>query len=248
MASKRMFANTIVSSARFLRMGASARLLYYDLGMRADDDGIVEAFTVMRATGASEDDLKLLAAKGFVVILNADLVTYICDWETNNYIRGDRKQPSIYTDLLAQFRSGEMLPYLCADSQLPVNCQADVGHLPDKCPAVDCQMSGKCQHSIGKYSIGKVSIDKESAKPPRHTYGQYQNVYLTDEELSTLQAEFPNDWQQRIERVSEYVASSGKTYKNYLAVIRTWAKKDQKPLPRNEAPVQPVYDLEGVFT
>ena len=59
-----MFANAIVGSARFLRMGQSARLLYYDLGMRADDDGIVEAFTVMRETGASEDDLKLLAAIG----------------------------------------------------------------------------------------------------------------------------------------------------------------------------------------
>ena len=79
MASTRMFANAIVGSARFLRMGQSARLLYYDLGMRADDDGIVEAFTVMRETGASEDDLKLLAAKGFVVVLNEDLLSYICD-------------------------------------------------------------------------------------------------------------------------------------------------------------------------
>ena len=109
-------------------------------------------------------------------------------------------------------------------------------------------LTTNCQPSIGKYSIGKVSIGKESIKPPRHTYGQYKNVYLTDEELSTLQAEFPNDWQQRIERVSEYVASSGKTYRNYLAVIRAWARKEQKPLPQNEAQVQPVYDLEGVFT
>jgi hypothetical protein len=73
-------------------------------------------------------------------------------------------------------------------------------------------------------------------------------VYLTDEELSILQSEFPNDWQQRIERVSEYVASSGKTYRNYLAVIRAWARKEQKPVPQNEAQVPPVYDLEGVFT
>ena len=124
MASKRMFANAIVGSARFLRMGQSARLLYYDLGMRADDDGIVEAFTVMRENGASEDDLKLLAAKGFVVVLNEDLVSYICDWHTNNYIRGDRRQPSIYAELLAQFRSGALIPFLCADSQLPVRCPA----------------------------------------------------------------------------------------------------------------------------
>lgn len=237
MASKRMFANAIVGSARFLRMGQSARLLYYDLGMRADDDGIVEAFTVMRETGASEDDLKLLAAKGFVVVLNEDLVSYICDWHTNNYIRGDRRQPSIYAELLTQFRSGTLIPFLCADSQLPVRCPADVRQLPVK-----------CQPSIDKDSIDQFREDQERTAPIRHTYGRYRNVYLSDEEMDTLQVEFPNDWQQRIEAVSEYVASSGKRYKNFLAVIRTWARKEQKPLPRNEAQVQQVYDLEGVFT
>ena len=243
-----MFSGAIVSSARFLQMGQTARLLYYDLGMHADDSGVVEAFTVMRMTSASEDDLRLLAAKGFIVILNAELVTYICDWDKNNAIRSDRRQPSMYEDLLAQYRSGEMLPYLCAESRLTTNCQPADNQMTTTWQPSDNQTSTNCQPSIGKYSIGKVSIDKESAKPPRHTYGQYKNVYLTDEELSILQSEFPNDWQQRIERVSEYVASSGKTYRNYLAVIRAWARKEQKPVPQNEAQVPPVYDLEGVFT
>ena len=256
MASKRMFAKAIVGSARFLRMGQSTRLLYYDLGMRADDDGIVEAFTVMRETGASEDDLKLLTAKGFVAVLNEDLVSYLCDWHTNNNIRGDRRQPSVYADLLAQFQNGSLIPYLCADSQLPVNCQADVRHLPDKCPADDRQMSGNCRHSIDKDSIDKISIDKISIEKDRaahlrHRYGQYQNVYLTDEEMTTLQTEFPNDWQQRIETVSEYVASTGKKYKNFLAVIRAWAKKDAARAEHAQKPAQTakqVYELEGIFT
>lgn len=89
---------------------------------------------------------------------------------------------------------------------------------------------------------------QQAASPPRHRYGQYKNVSLTDADLQTLQEEFPNDWQQRIERVSEYVASSGKTYRNYLAVIRAWAKKDQMPVRQNKMPVQPVYDLKGVFS
>ena len=248
MANRRMFSGAIVSSARFLQMGQTARLLYYDLGMHADDSGVVEAFTVMRMTGASEDDLKLLAAKGFIVILNADLVTYIWDWKANNMIRSDRRQPSIYAELLTQFRSGTLIPFLCADSQLPVRCQADVCHLPDKCPSDVRQLPVKCQPSIDKDSIDQFREDQERRAPVRHTYGRYRNVYLSDEEMNTLQAEFPNDWQQRIEAVSEYVASSGKRYKNFLAVIRTWARKEQKPLPRNEAQVQPVYDLEGVFT
>ena len=95
MAARRMFAKAIIGSARFLRMPATARLLYYDLGMQADDDGIVEAFAVMRTTGASEDDLNVLVAKGFVRVLDDDLVTIIVDWKKNNYIQKDRYSPTI---------------------------------------------------------------------------------------------------------------------------------------------------------
>lgn len=77
MAERRMFAKSTIGSARFLRMPSTSRLLYYDLGMQADDDGVVEAFSVMRTTGATEDDLRVLASKGFVRVLNDDLVTYI---------------------------------------------------------------------------------------------------------------------------------------------------------------------------
>lgn len=59
----------------------------------------------------------------------------------------------------------------------------------------------------------------------RHKYGQYANVLLSDDEMEKLKSEFP-DWEKRIEAVSEYVAKTGKTYKNYLAVIRSWARKD----------------------
>ena len=100
MAERRMFARAIVGSARFLRMPASSRLLYYDLGVAADDDGVVEAFTVMRSTGASEDDLRVLVSKNFVRVLNDDLVVVILDWRVNNQIRKDRYRPSIYHDSL----------------------------------------------------------------------------------------------------------------------------------------------------
>lgn len=106
MANRRMFAKSITGSARFLRMPMSARLLYYDLGMQADDEGVVEAFAVTRMTGASEDDLRVLAAKGFVHVLNEDLVTLIADWKTNNLIKKDRYNESVYHELLEGFHSG----------------------------------------------------------------------------------------------------------------------------------------------
>jgi ferredoxin len=58
-------------------------------------------------------------------------------------------------------------------------------------------------------------------------YGEYQNVKLTDEELEKLKAEFP-DWNERIERLSEYIDSKGDKYKNHLSTIRSWARRDKE--------------------
>lgn len=97
MAEHRMFSKAVIHSARFLRMPSGARLLYYDLGMAADDEGVVEAFTVMRTTGATEADLRLLEQKGFIQILNEDLVSYITHWHENNWIRADRRSRPLPT-------------------------------------------------------------------------------------------------------------------------------------------------------
>lgn len=69
--------------------------------------------------------------------------------------------------------------------------------------------------------------NREQIKDIKHKHGQYANVLLSDEEMEKLKTEFPNDYEQRIERVSEYCASTGRTYKNYLATIRAWARKDR---------------------
>ena len=70
------------------------------------------------------------------------------------------------------------------------------------------------------------SINKK--KPQKHKYGEYNNVLLTDEEFEKLKAEFPN-WQERIDRLSSYMASTGKAYKNHLATIRNWARSETTP-------------------
>jgi hypothetical protein len=98
-----MFSRSIIGSTRFLRLSGSARLLYYDLGMEADDDGCVDAYGVMRRTGASEEDLYDLVDKGFLSFLvEEDLVVYIRDWHRNNYLRSDRYRPGIYHDMVCQ--------------------------------------------------------------------------------------------------------------------------------------------------
>ena len=102
MAERRMFSKRVIGSARFLKMPISTQCLYFHLGLNADDDGIVEAYTTIKQIGATEDDLKVLVAKGFCTVLNEDLVTYITDWRENNKLRADRKIDSIYKDLLLQ--------------------------------------------------------------------------------------------------------------------------------------------------
>ncbi len=93
-----------------------------------------------------------------------------------------------------------------------------------------------------------------SVKPTRHKYGEYKNVLLSDEDMQKLQAEFPYDWQERIERLSEYMASTGKSYKDHLATIRTWARKDgnrqqttSNTTIRSKPPEGNVQVLNGVF-
>ena len=95
---------------------------------------------------------------------------------------------------------------------------------------------------------GDIDKDKNksiSKKSPRHKHGEYQNVLLSDDDLEKLKAEFPADWDQRIQRLSEYMASSGKSYKNHLATIRNWARRD-KPAAK-AAGGEDMTDLDKYF-
>ena len=95
MAQRRMFNKSITNSSKFLKMPMSSRLLYYDLGMNADDDGYVEHFMVLRMTGATQQDLGVLEVNGLVKVFDEN-VLWIRDWKENNYIQKDRYTPSKY--------------------------------------------------------------------------------------------------------------------------------------------------------
>ena len=75
---------------------------------------------------------------------------------------------------------------------------------------------------------------KKKDKPTRHKHGEYKNVLLSDEDLEKLKSEFPSDWSERIERLSAYMASTGKSYKNHLATIRNWARRDKAKEPQKQ--------------
>ena len=260
MAERRMFAKTIIDSDMFIDMPMSARLLYYDLAMRADDDGFVNSpKKIMRFVGASMDDMNVLIAKQFIIPFESGVVV-IKHWKIHNYIQKDRYKATSYQ---AEKESLTLKNGTYYTDDLP-----DVSNLDTEC--IQDVYSLDTQDRLGKDRLGKVRLElgkdrdrdrerqelesahapenlpleiaenknnknnendfnnSDNKKPTRHKYGTYKNVFLTDEDMEKLKSEFPDDWQNRIERLSEYIASSGKTYKNHLATIRVWAKKDKE--------------------
>ena len=153
MASRRMFSRRITDSSRFVRMPLSAQALYFHLGQHADDDGVVEAYPVMRMIGANEDDLRMLILKEFVIPLNNDYVSYLPDWMEHNKIRADRKEDSLYIDLLLQ---------VVPDAEIRQAKPSYYSNQKSICQTNDSQKAGTYQTNdgIGKDSIGKDSIDK----------------------------------------------------------------------------------------
>ncbi len=81
-------------------------------------------------------------------------------------------------------------------------------------------------NNMSNNNLRNSNLSGVSERPPAR--GRYENVFLTEAEVAELQADFPTVWQEYIERLSEYMASTGKTYKSHAATIRRWAKEDRR--------------------
>lgn len=96
MAQRRMFSLKVIDTDKFLEMPQGARLLYYDLGMRADDDGFVNnPKKIIQMVGASWDDFKILCAKEYIIPFESGVVV-IREWRIHNLIRHDRYTETEY--------------------------------------------------------------------------------------------------------------------------------------------------------
>ena len=96
MANKRMFSLQVVDTDKFMDMPVSAQALYFHLGMHGDDDGFVSSpRKIARAAGCNDDDMRLLAAKGFIIPFETGVIV-ITDWKVNNTLKNDRYQETIY--------------------------------------------------------------------------------------------------------------------------------------------------------
>lgn len=151
MAERRMFTQKIVDSDAFLDMPLSTQCLYFHLNMRADDDGFVNnPKKIQRMIGASEDDLKILLAKRFLLGFESGVVV-IKHWRMHNLLRRDRYNPTQYQEEYEQLMLKDNGSYTENDV-LATNWQPDGNQLAT-------------QDSIGKDSIGN-NIDIPSFQTP----------------------------------------------------------------------------------
>ena len=226
MAERRMFAKAIVLSDAFLDMPMSAKCLYFTLAMLADDDGFINSpKSIMRQCGSTSDDMNILIAKRFVLTFESGVVV-IKHWRIHNLIQKDRYRETKYLEEKALLTLDGNKAYTEAVSDMYPECIHDVSRLEPQVRLGEVR--------LGESRVGEVIEEAAPPKSVRHKYGLYKNVLLTDEDMDKLQSEFPHDYSDRIERLSEYMASTGKSYKNHLATIRNWAKKD-KPQGRPAA-------------
>ena len=142
MAERRMFTQKIVDSDAFLDMPLSTQALYFHLNMRADDDGFINnPKKIMRMVGASDDDLRLLLTKRFVLGFESGVIV-IKHWRMHNYIRKDRYHPTQYQEELQRLCLKENDSYSENVNQLATTWQPD-----------DNQTETEVR--LGKDSIGK---------------------------------------------------------------------------------------------
>ena len=153
LATRRMFSQSVVTSAKFLRLNETAKLLYFYLGLAADDEGIAEGLLTLRTIQADEAELDELANSGFIQFLDREnLIVFITHWSENNSIRADRFKESHYHALLA------------AVNQVTTSCQS-----------TDNQTATDCPHRIGKGSIVEDRVD-EGSKTPLSYAEQYESA------------------------------------------------------------------------
>lgn len=149
MARKRMFSLLVVDTDEFLDMPSSTQSLYYHLGMRADDDGFVSSpKKIVKLVNCSNDDLKLLIAKGFIIPFDSGIIA-IRHWKLNNDLKKDRYTPTIYLNEKSTLKVNKNKVYSIDGNNLDTKWIQNGNKLDT-------------QYSIDKYSIDKNSIDKNS--------------------------------------------------------------------------------------
>ena len=229
---KRMLEESIKTSAKIDSLSWFEEVFFYRLIVSADDKGRCDGRPVVLKNllfptkenvtkKAVEEAIAKLVSVGLLYRYTVSGMPYLLfpTWEKHQRLRDSKgTYPEPPDDIaLRQFAA------TCGN---PPQNAASCGEIP---PRKEEKRREEEEEVEGKYARADAQPTPKPAKPVRHKYGQYQNVLLSAEDMAKLQAECPTDWQERIERLSEYIASKDAKYKDHLATIRAWKRKEKPP-------------------
>ena len=224
MAERRMFAKSIIDSDSFVDMPTSSRLLYYDLSMRADDDGFVNSpKKIIKMTGASDDDLKLLIAKKFLIPFESGVVV-IKHWKIHNYIQKDRYKETLHLEE-----------------------KALLGTLENKEYTLDTQCIQNGYNLDTQVRLDKDSIDKDSGRLVvdgcHHNPKSYVQKYLkafptcSSLELEKLASYEDDGMEEEVicMAIDEAINNNVRKLKYIEAILKNWLGNNIKTIIQLEA-------------
>ena len=232
MAERRMFAKTIIDSDMFLDMPLSTQALYFHLSMRADDDGFINnPKKIQRMIGASDDDLRVLIMKRFILPFDSGVVV-IKHWKIHNYIRNDRYKETVYQEEKAQLELKENGAY----TELSPPGIPDVNQLGDEM---------ETQVRLGKDRLGEDRVGEviEEASPPTRAK---RFVPPTVDEVRTYCQGRQNGIDPQ--RFVDYYTSNGwmvgkNKMKDWKAAVRTWEQKEKPQKQTSGRSSNPFLDM-----
>lgn len=213
MAERRMFAKTIVESDAFIDMPLSSQALYFHYGMLADDEGFVNSpKKIQRMIGASDDDLKLLITKRFILPFESGIIV-IKHWKMNNYIQKDRFKETAYQNEKKQLTVKENGSY--------TECIQDVS-------------KPYTQNRIGKSSIGK---DREVVEQSDSCVDEIVDFYNNNiGTITQYSFQILKDYEKEmgtelvIFAMQKAVESNARNIRYIKAVLNSWSNKGIKSL------------------
>ena len=224
MAQKRMFSLQVTDTDKFLDMSASAQALYFHLGMHGDDDGFVGSpRKIARTAGCNDDDLSLLAAKGYIIPFESGVVV-ITDWNINNTLKNDRYHPTLYSTEKSRLTTDNAGRLTLGNSQETTWNQNGTILEPE--------------HNLTKPNKTKPNRENKAATPP-HT--RFSPPSVEDVRIYCLERGNGLD----AERFCDYYAANGwiqgkgKPIRDWRAAVRTWERHGGRKV-ENKAPF--VYD------
>ena len=232
MAKRRMFSKEVIDTDNFLEMPATTQMLYFHLSMRADDDGFVSnPKRILRLTGCSDDDLKILHAKQFIIPFDSGICV-IRHWKIHNYIQKDRYNKTIYHDELDQLTVLENGTYQkanceCIQDGYKMDTQVRLGK-----ESKEYSCSEDSDESIEASPVFIEFPMVGSASKPRATHK------VTESDILKYEDVYPSvNIRQELKRMKLWFETNPtKKKKNVPLFIARWLAKEQdKPHNKNSS-------------